>query len=191
MNVATRLVGWLPLCLSLIASANLSAQPEQAEPAQTRKDGVPPKAQGDEVLGISLDRVKERLGHDQPLKISPDQPTFHVHVVERRKSLLPDFNETLKVAWEPIPPGGVANYEFTNMVTPPQARLYGAFSGGELLQVAATSIVGALVTSAMYKALEAARLAWQGAAEEEAREQVKRELEEFLRTHPYAPRPVR
>jgi len=185
--------GVLLVCVSLVGTAVVSAQDTQSQQAPPLK----PVAQAaknppPDFLGVSLDRVKSALEQELPgqLKIREDQPTFRVQIVEKRRSWLPDYVESLKFEWQPVPSGGRDHYEFINMVTPPQARPYGALNARELAQVAATSLVTALMTMGMQRAGGYARESRYHRQEAQVREQVRRELEAFLKAHPDAPRPV-
>jgi hypothetical protein len=186
-----RSIGWLFVCLTLSEPALSRAeagQPEQTpRPTEAQAQKTPPA--GDPV--VSMDRIKEQLGRDQPLKIDLNQPVFRVDIIGRHRPLLKDFVEGLKFDWEPIPAGGRDYYEFMTMVTPPQARPYGAFVNGELAQVAATSFANALLQTGLFRAVNIARDAWRERQEEQARELVRRELEAYLQAHPEAARPIR
>jgi hypothetical protein len=180
------------LALSMAAPVDLwagPAQSQQPEPATKSQDAGQPTP-GD--LGVSLERVKFALGQAAPLRlrIVPDAPTFRVQVIEKRPFSLPSFRETLKIPRQPIPSGGIANYEFMNMVTPPQARPYGAFNSGELAQVAATSLISSLIMYGLKQAAGYAFDQYRQSVEARTREEVRHELEEFLIEHPNAPKPT-
>jgi hypothetical protein len=170
----------------LWAGAAQSQQPKPAAESQGDRQPTP------DDLGVSLDRVRFALAQTAlpPLKIAPDTPTFRVQIVEKPPFTLPSFIETMKTPRQWVPSGGVANYEFMNMVTPPQARPYGAFNSGELAQVAATSLVSALLMYGLKRAAGYVYDQYQAGVEARAREDVKRELEEFLIEHPNAPKPT-
>ena len=181
-------------CLTLAGPASLWAQsadqprqvPPQAPAQQTSKPASDPP-------GISLARVKFALQHDAPpvLRISPDQPTFRVDIVEKAKPWLPEFTESLKIEWAPVTNTGRDYDEFMAMVTPPQARPYGAFVNGDLVQVVLTSFVNSLLMSGARSLVSSGRDAWRSRVELAIREQVAREFDDFLKAHPEAPRPVR
>jgi hypothetical protein len=187
----TRITGAAVLFLTVVGPGQVwarAAQPQQPlEAADSQQSSKPTPDE----LGISLERVKFALEQVQPppLKIALDPPTFRVRIIEKYRGVLPDFMDTLKFPWEPIPKGGLAAYEFMNMVTPPQARPYGAFNSGELAQVAATSLVSALIMYGLKQGGSYLHDRYRDRVEAQIREEVKRELEEFLLQHPEAPRP--
>ncbi len=188
----TRIACAAVLAVSMAGPADLwagAAQSQQSKPA-TESQGDPEPTPAE--LGVSLDRVKIALAHvlPPPLKIVPDHPTFRVQIVEKRPFTLPSFIETMKIPHQPVPYGGIANYEFMNMVTPPQARPYGAFNSGELAQVAATSLVSALLIYGLKRAASYAYNQYQASAEARARQEVRQDLEDFLIQHPNAPKPT-
>ena len=138
------------LALSVAGPADLRAgvaQSQQPKPAAESEE-VGQSTPGD--LGVSLNRVKFALAQAAlpRLKIVPDAPTFRVQVIEKRPFSLPSFIESLNIPRQPVPSGGIANYEFMNMVTPPLARPYAAFNSGEFAQVVATSLISSLMVRA-------------------------------------------
>jgi len=189
----TRFAVVLVLGVSLAGTAGVRAQPTQSgqvpPPAtQPRESGKPTP----EELGVSLDRVKFALAQVQPLqlKIRPDPPTFRVQIVERHRLSLPDFQQTLKTPWAPVPSGGSDYYEFMKMVMPPQVQPFGAFSSSELPAAIAQAYVVAAMMYGIKQAASSLRNAYRGQVQTQAHDAVMRELEEFLRTHPDAPRPI-
>lgn len=179
-----RAAGILALGLTLFVAVAAQAQepPAQQDPAR-----LPPLQ-----FGVSLDRIKAGLEQLQPapLKILPDQPTFRIDIVERRRFRQPAFADTLKSRWQPVPSGGIDHYEIMNMITPPEARPYAGFNSTELAQVMATSLVTALIVKGLQRAAGYTGTAWRERNERAARDQVRRELEEFLFANPDAPRPI-
>jgi hypothetical protein len=75
-------------------------------------------------------------------------PTFRTTVVGRLFDQTP-FIETLRPGWQPVQPGLFYHNELVYRFTPPEARPYGAFSGTELVQVAATALGTALLFKAV------------------------------------------
>jgi hypothetical protein len=192
--MATRIAWGLLACLSLAGSADVWAQSsDQATQAPPKVETQPARKPTPEQLGVSFDRVKAALERElgPALRISSDQPTFRVEIIEKRKPFLPDFTEGLKIDWQPVTATGLYHDEFMSMVTPPQARPYGAFVNGELVQVALTSVLNSLLMSGARSLIDSGRDAWQARVEQAIREQVRREFEDFLKAHPEAPRPVR
>jgi hypothetical protein len=167
------------------AAAQSQQQPPATEPRETGQ--ITP-----EDFGVSLDRVKFALAQTPiaQLKINPGRPTFRVQIIEKRPITVPSFTETLKIPRQWVPSGGIANYEFMNMVTPPQARPYGAFNSGELAQVAATSLVSALIMYGLQQGAGYVHDRYRSYVEARTREDVKREFENYLLEHPSAPKPT-
>ena len=102
-------------------------------------------------LPVSLDRIREGLERlpAKPLLGSIDiQADFRVSIEERRHLEL--MIERLAIEPTPSPPGGLYYYEIQrlvrNPVDHPLEQPYAAFSPGELVQVAATSILSRLLT---------------------------------------------
>jgi hypothetical protein len=122
-----------------------------------------------EALPISLERIGEGLERTPVIDLEALRPTFRVRIVGSRPRW------TLGIDWlgteEGIkPPAGTPwHNQYLNMVTPPQARSFGAFEGTDLLQVVGTSFVQALaaglVTGKIKSAVQARR-------ERRAREEV-------------------
>ena len=171
----------------------LTGQPSPAGTAQAPpavKTSPPSVAD----LPISLDNIRKALDEAPPapptLQLG-DLPTFRVTVYGQRKPLLPEFSESLKQAWQPVVPGGIHNKEILDMITPPQARPYGAFINSDLLQVAATALANALLQRGAvkgYGVLQAGVRSWR---EEQIRREVEAELEAFKRANPVPPLPPR
>ncbi len=187
------------LGLSLIGPRGVSAQTTQAaqrpQGPPAKPDPADPadsKLPTPEALGVSLDRVKFALEQTQPpqITIEPNAPTFRIQVIERRKFILPEFAEGLKIGWAPVPSGGLDYYEFMKMVTPPQAQPFGAFSSSQLPQIMATSLVASLMLYGLQKAGGYLHEASVNHEAEQMREDVKRELIQYLLAHPELPRPA-
>ena len=172
-----------------VASAQL---PSTAPPAA----GAPAQAEWPESvidrLPISLDAIKAGLERapDAPSSLRIGQlPTFRVTVYGQRRSLLPDFQETLRQEWQAPIPGGIYNKELLDMITPPQARSFGAFTNGDLAEVAGTALVTALAGRALYNGYTAARGALRSWQEERIRREVEAELDAFKRANGIADPP--
>ncbi len=163
------------LVLILVAGPASAGQQAQAPPAQKPVAASPSDASQ---IPVSIDDIKKGLEEPpqtKKLNLTPVQPTFTVHVYGDRPLLVP-FKDTLKQPWEPIPPGGIEAYEFLNMVTPPQARPYGAFNSGELAQVALTSLLASLGMREIGKGVQSAEKAARARAEVDARAEIEGEL---------------
>src|ERR687898_959598 len=97
-----------------------------------------------EALPISLERIGEELERTPVIDLEALRPTFRVQIVATRPRW------TLGIDWLGTeegfkPPAGTPwHNQYLNMVTPHQARSFGAFEGTDLLQVMGTSFVQAL-----------------------------------------------
>ncbi len=166
---------YLLLALVLFATPVSAAQPQQPTPQQ---NPAQTNTATTDQLPVSVQDIKKGLEEPPPpvkLNLTPVQPTFTVHVYGDRPLLVP-FQDTLKQPWEAIPPGGINAYEFLNMTTPPQARPYGAFTSGELAQVALTSLLTSLGMREIGKGVRSAQQAARSRAEAEARDEIQGEL---------------
>ena len=114
-----------------------------------------------ESLPISLERIGEELERTPVIDLEALRPTFRVQIVAARPRW------TLGIDWLGTeegfkPPAGTPwHNQYLNMVTPHQARSFGAFEGTDLLQVVGTSFVQALaaglVTGKIKSAVQARR----------------------------------
>ena len=115
-----------------------------------------PPAVNVDALPLSLERIAERLEEPPALRLDTTRPTFRVQIFGRRQQWLGDI-DWLGTADGRKPPVGVPWHDqFLNMVTPQQARSFGAFEGTDLLQVMATSLVQRLATETVVGAIKAA-----------------------------------
>jgi hypothetical protein len=107
----------------------------------------------------ALARIRKALAQQpSPLStpLTEGTPVFRVTVVGRPFELAP-FKETIRPGWQPVQPGLFYHNEIAYRFTPPQARPYGAFTGPELVQVAATSLASALLIQAVGETVKAIR----------------------------------
>jgi hypothetical protein len=124
----------------------------------------------------SLARIREALAHEPVLVIR--QPTFHVTTSERRSTSF-DLAEDTKPLREPPIWNAGWHQEFLTMVTPPELRMWQAFTNTDLLQISATSLAAALAEKALAPIGD-----WRRTAREaEARDEVNRALADFLAAH--------
>jgi hypothetical protein len=151
-------------------STILEVDPETQEAGQSQEGNTPP---------VSLERIKKALATPGPKLAQPpyqgDLPTFRATIVGHRL-LLPDFQESLKPGWQPVAPGMLYHAEFMSMVTPAQARPYGAFTGTELLQVAFTTLVNHYAQAGVKKGVSAARRLVRSEQQRRIRKQIEAEL---------------
>ena len=114
-----------------------------------------------EALPISLDRISEGLERTHVIDLDALRPTFRVQIVGTRPRW------TLGIDWLGTeegfkPPAGTPwHSQYLNMVTPTQARSFGAFEGTDLLQVLGTSVAqglaAGLLTGKIKSAVQARR----------------------------------
>jgi hypothetical protein len=152
----------------VVLAACLASGGATAAAAQDAPDAQPEIA--------SLARIREALAHEPALVIR--QPTFHVTTSERRPTSFDLSEDTKPLREPPIWNAGWHN-EFLTMVTPPEFRMWQAFTNTDLLQISATSLAAALAGKALAPIGD-----WRRSAREEAaRDEVDRALAEFLATH--------
>jgi hypothetical protein len=123
----------------------------------------------------SMDRIKDALAREPALVIH--LPTFRSGITERRPGY---FDLAEPVALPKHPPVWNAGWhnEFLAMVTPPEFRMWQAFTNSDLLQVSATSLASGLFGKGLTSVSD-----WrQTAREAQAREEVDRALADFLAT---------
>ena len=170
------------LILLLVTAILMSGpvQARQAEPSSSTpqssfsKDAVPP------TLPVSLDKIRQALADppSQRLKGLDEKPHFRVQIQERQKfeALL----ERLKFDSGPAVPGGLYSYDQQQRLFPkvdnPLVQPYAAFNQGELLQVMLTTLMEKYLAARLVGAVTSAARAH---AEEEARKEVARALDEF------------
>ena len=122
-----------------------------------------------ESLPISLERIGEELERTPVIDLEALRPTFRVQIVGARPRW------TLGIDWLGTeegfkPPAGTPwHNQYLNMVTPHQARSFGAFEGTDLLQVVGTSFVQALAAGLVTGKIKSAV---QARSERRAREEV-------------------
>jgi hypothetical protein len=102
-----------------------------------------------DALPLSLERIAEQLQQEPVLELTFDGPIFRMQVFGTRPRWLGDI-DWLDIADGRRPPAGRPwNDQFLDMVTPAQARSFGAFEGTDLLQVLATSYAQGLAARAV------------------------------------------
>jgi hypothetical protein len=135
------------LTVSWAVIAALGPAPALAQPARpptpvARAEASPPGDSAD--LPVSLDRIRRGLAQADTLQRAAArqrQPMFRIEVDGELPSFSTFIAEGESLA-SPAPWGGMTHAEFLTMVTPPQARAFGASTNGDLLQVLATSLLG-------------------------------------------------
>ena len=138
-------------------------------------------------LPVSLSHIRQGLERQatDSILLRADLPAdFKVHVMEQQKiddmlSKL-DFKST-----SPAPAGGLYGYEqqqrLFNPVDHPLAQPYAAFSGGELITIAIENLIGKYLAGPALKGLSNAQ---REHAENSAREEVTREIEDYCAQRP-------
>jgi hypothetical protein len=162
-------VRFLAVFLVIGAGHRSAAQGTQAEVPVAAEDGSP--ASTDEMWSIA--RIREALAHEPVLVIR--QPTFRIGTTERRPTSFDLAGDTTPLSEPPIWNAGWHN-EFLTMVTPPEFRMWQAFTNTDLLQISATSLAAALAGKAIGAVSDWRR----NASEAAARDEVDRALGEFL-----------
>jgi hypothetical protein len=144
----------LVVVVCLLRCAGASAQAVDAPPPPSRPS--PPPDVNVDALPLSLDRIAERLEQPPALRLDTTRPTFRVQIYGQRQRWLGDI-DWLGTADGRRPPVGVPWHDqFLNMVTPEQARSFGAFEGTDLLQVMATSFLQGFATETVVGAIKGA-----------------------------------
>lgn len=154
------------------------APPSQAPPPDEAAD---PQTAGE--LPVSLERIRRGLERDDTLLRAAGEsrhPIFRIDVDAELPSFSAFIGEDESLS-SPAPWGGMTHNEFLTMVTPPQARSYGAFTNGDLLQVLATSILGSYAMGGATALLGRVPDVIRQGREAAARREVQRTLAELER----------
>jgi hypothetical protein len=109
-----------------------------------------------DALPLSLDRIAEQLEKPPALRLDTIHPTFRVQIFGERPRWLADIDWLGAADGRKLPVGAPWHDQFLNMVTPAEARSFGAFEGTDLLQVMATSLAQGLATQAVVGAINSA-----------------------------------
>jgi len=123
--------------------------PEIGLAQSTTSAPPPPPAVDTDQLPISVDRIQEQLEHPPTINLDAVRPNFRAEVIGKRPQWWGDIDWLGEQPRLPQPTTPRWHDDFLNMVTPPQARLYGQSNNGDLAQLVATSMVQALVTRAL------------------------------------------
>jgi hypothetical protein len=161
------------ICLSAPARAQ-QAQPPTGEVAQSTSQDAK-----------DLDRIREALAKPTPsLILNVEVPAnFKVEVNEQEK--LDDLLKTLDFRAGPVPAGGLYAYELQHVVFNPTnyplMQPYAAFSGSELLTLAAESLAGHYAGG---KAINALSETERNRAKAAARADVLRSIADYCAARP-------
>jgi hypothetical protein len=177
----------LPVAVAVL----LAAAPAGAQEGQPSSATDVPSAG----LPVSLDRIRLNIEqtpaeplkglHDQPpltKELPPSdsaQPTFKVEVQEQQK--FRDLVKRLDFSSGPVPPGGLYAYEQMQLTTPKIYQPYAVFNQRELLVIALENLLEKYLFGQVAQSVTDAAKA---RAEQAAREEVDREMAEFLAEHP-------
>jgi hypothetical protein len=153
--------------LVLLAAGPAAAQQEQ------RRAPTPVDV---EQLPISVDRIEDDLSTPPAISLESTQPLFRVEIVAPRQRWLGEIDwlgATERAG--PIVPVPSLHDQYLARVTPPEARMFGAFEGAELFQVMVTSLIQGLAARKVAdKVKEAARKRREEAAQREVDEAIAR-----------------
>jgi hypothetical protein len=166
---------FLVVCLlsPVVARAQTGGGP--SAPRQNAPAGTATTVDVD-ALPISLERIGEQLEKPPVLDLSATRPTFRVQIYGTRPRWTTSI-DWLGTAEGGTPPVGTPWHDqFVNMVTPPQARSFGAFTGTDLLQVMATSLAQGLGASAVVGKIKSSL---RDRRERQAREEVDAAIAEW------------
>lgn len=169
----------MSLSVVLLAGLLSGVPPQTGAPAEpdppksTRAEDQP--AQPSAELPVSLKRIRRALSQPSPIRLEPQtrngRQVYRVDVEGERIDIARLLGrESLRA---PAPYGGMTHQEFLDLVTPNDVRGYAAFSNGQGMMVAATSIA---LQWAVLKALDSLK----SAKDERAKDKAQREVEEAL-----------
>ena len=174
-------------CLVAISVVQTAAQDTAARPAETAPAAHPSGTASE------LERIRRGLARPPtPLAEHVGQPdsnaTFHVSVTEKPFDLGAFWGEPgTAVAAYVRPPGGTWHHEFKQMVTPDLFKGYANLSNAEGLQLMASSVAFAAAMALLQTGVRVMRDAAYEREKARAREQVQRELAEFLKLYGIRP----
>src|SRR3954462_6530075 len=135
------LVSGVVLLLCLLSGMSAAAQTAgSAQPAARSAEASTPPVVNVEALPISLDRIGEQLEKTPVLDLSATRPTFRVQIFGTRPRWTTAIDWLGTADGRKPPAGPPWHTPFLDLVTPPAARAFGAFTGTDLLQVMATSL---------------------------------------------------
>lgn len=171
----------MSLSVVLLACLLQSAPPQSSPPSTSTPGSERPTAaaNGPEAaseLPVSLPRIQRALAKPPSIRLIEVQnrngrPLYRVDIEATKvdvQALL--GKDSLR---GPVPYGGMTHQEFLDLVTPDDVRGYAAFSNGEGMMVAATSIA---LQWAVLKAIDKLK----SAADERAQAQARAEVEAAL-----------
>jgi hypothetical protein len=155
-----------------VTSIRAAAQQDQPSPGATPPEQAAPPVDVSE-LPIDLSRIQTKLAQPREINLDLLRPTFRTSVIERRPRWFDEMDWLEEVRGLPAPTSPAWHTEFLNMVTPPEARMYGAYTNSELVQVAATSLLQAIGANTVANAIK-------GAVRNRKEEAAKREVDQAI-----------
>ncbi len=168
------------LLLAAPAGAQTAAAPATPPRAPAAAD---PPAAGQDDLPVSLERIRRGLARDDTLARAAGRewrPMFRVEVDGQLPSFAAFIGEGESLTG-PAPWGSMTHGDFLQMVTPPQARSFGASTNGDLLQVLATSLLANVALGGAVSAARAIPDIIRRGREAAARREVQRVVDEIER----------
>ncbi len=156
----------LTISVALLAPGPQGVAPDAAAKAPPAQNA--PAGPSVETINwpVSLERIQEAIARPAAIKTSAGRPTFRVEVIAKKPTIEDILGEGYLVG---PTPGPMTHQEFLTMVTPQEFRGMSAFTGGEALMVAATSIG---LQWALSKAIDKLKDAKTERAKEAARREV-------------------
>jgi hypothetical protein len=162
--------------VSLFGTPPLLRASTEQDGASPEQSSTPPRIDPDK-LPVSIERIQRELGRDPAIVLPEsnpnrtDLPTFRVAVQGQKLTieqiLGPDYLRG------PVPAGAMTHQEFLNLVTPQDVQGYAAFSNGQGITVALTSL-------ALQWALKSALQKFHEARDARAKAAAKKEVDEAL-----------
>jgi hypothetical protein len=167
----------LPALMVALVAMTLAA-PQSPAPAAGPDDSTAKSASTSETptvdpdsIGISLEKIQKAVTRPPAIKLTENRQVFRVEVFGENPTIVdilgPDFLRG------PIPNAPMTHQEFLAMVTPKDVQGYAAFSNGQGMVVAATSI-------ALQWALQKALDKYKDASNERAKSAATKEVQEAL-----------
>jgi hypothetical protein len=159
-----------------IAASSSSSSATSASQAAAAKQNAAAQPPGE--LPVSLKRIKQALSTPPALKVldpkevRDGRPVYRVDIEADKIDIRAILGNDLLRG--PVPYGGMTHQEFLDMVTPNSVKGYAAFSNGEGLTVAATSIA---LQWAVLKAIDQLKKARDARAKESARKEVEEAID--------------
>jgi hypothetical protein len=177
----------LLMVAALLATAPVGAQDTQPSSATSRADGAASSAGAGPV---SLDRIRDGLSRAtlKPLDLtaaSDLQADYKVNIQQQLP--IERFFRAEDFKPGPVPFGGVYGLEMQRVMTGnpnrnPGAQPYAAFTHGELLQVAGTSILFDLISKYLTRGIGSSLRSY---SEKQAHEEVTTAIREYCAAQPH------